>query len=60
MTIRDRRPENATPEYDRYRRKSNQEWDLAGLARQDGDMEASNKHTEQAREYDRLARECLG
>ena len=56
MTIQDRRPTDVTYEYDRYRRKANQAWDLAGSARQDGDMEASAVYTENAREYERLAR----
>ncbi len=59
MAIRDRRPAGANADYDRYRRKSNQEWDMAGLARQDGDAKAAEKHTAAAREYDRLAREAL-
>jgi hypothetical protein len=49
MSIRDARP------YNDYRRKANQQWDLAGLARQDGDKKAEAEHTEKAREYDQLA-----
>jgi hypothetical protein len=51
MTIRDARPWN------KWRAKANQQWELAGCARQDGDMKASAEHTEKAREYDRLANE---
>lgn len=40
-----------------YTQKADQEWDMAGLARQDGDAEAEKRHTAQAREYERLARE---
>lgn len=43
--------------YARYRRKADQEWELAGCARQDGDTEDEKRHTELAREYSRLAAE---
>lgn len=48
------------PEYfnwsvDKLRRKANQEWELAGLARQDGDKADAAKHTELARLYDQRA-----
>jgi hypothetical protein len=41
----------------RWTRKADQEWDMAGLARQDGDREAERQHTERAREYERKAHE---
>lgn len=34
---------------DLRQRKADQEWELAGLARQDGDREAERRHTERAR-----------
>lgn len=39
------------------RRKADQEWELAGLARVDGDEADEAIHTAKAREYDRLWRE---
>jgi hypothetical protein len=38
---------------ERLRRKRDQEWELAGPARQDGDKTAAAEHTEKAREYAR-------
>ena len=38
---------------DRWSRKADQEWELAGLARQDRDMVAAKRHTERARAYQR-------
>jgi hypothetical protein len=37
-------------------RKANQEWEMAGLARQDGDYKDAEKRTEAAREWERKAR----
>jgi hypothetical protein len=36
---------------DTLRRKRDQEWELAGLARQDGDKADEARHTDKAREY---------
>lgn len=48
MSIRTRTPgQPAFPP--RHIMKANQEWDMAGLARQDGDMKAFERHTERAR-----------
>lgn len=41
---------------DYYRMKADQEWELAGLARCDGDTNEAAAHTSRAREYMRLAR----
>jgi hypothetical protein len=38
---------------DPFKRKADQEWELAGLARQDGDAKASEEHTRRARAYER-------
>jgi hypothetical protein len=38
---------------ERLRRKANQEWEMAGLARQDGDTKAATQHTLSARWYER-------
>jgi hypothetical protein len=38
MTIRNKGYPSGDPVRDRLRRKADQEWDMAGLARQDGDM----------------------
>ncbi len=58
--IKDKRHPNANPESDRLRMKANREWDMAGLARQDGDMKASEAHTAKAREYEQQYRAALG
>jgi len=42
---------------EKLRRKADQEWEMAGLARMDGDTKDEIKHTEAAREYERLIRE---
>jgi hypothetical protein len=47
--------EQMTPE--KYRHKADQEYEMAGLARQDGDMADSNRRLLLAKEYMRLARE---
>ena len=61
MAIRDARLDRHrdNPEYQRLMRKANQEWELAGLARQDGDQRAATQHTNNAREYERRAQEAL-
>ena len=38
-------------------RKANQEYDLAGIAAQEGDKKAAAEHTLKAKELDRQARE---
>jgi hypothetical protein len=38
---------------DWFRRKADQEWELAGCARQDNDMKDAARHTERARAYER-------
>lgn len=53
MTIRNAELSSNDPLINRLRRKRDQEWDMAGLARQDGDFPAMRKHTEQAKEYQR-------
>jgi hypothetical protein len=47
------------PEYIRLMRKSDQEWELGGLARQDGDTKDMEKHYELARKYQREAQEYV-
>lgn len=59
MAIRSRLPEGANDEYARLRRKADQQWDMAGLARGDGDTRAAEEHTAKARDYERQAREAL-
>lgn len=41
-----------------YRRKADQHWDMAGLARQDGDKADEIRQTKKAREFDELAHEA--
>lgn len=60
MTIRDRGYPSGDATADRLRRKANQEWDMAGLARQDGDLKDAERHTNLARDYERQLREYLG
>jgi hypothetical protein len=47
------------PQIQRLRRKADQEWDMAGLARQDGDTTAAQRHTENARSFERQLRDLL-
>lgn len=44
-------------DYAYYRRKADQAWEMAGLARQDGDVAEEKRQTAQARAYEQLARE---
>jgi hypothetical protein len=44
-------------ELERLLRKRDQEWEMAGLAQQDGDTAAAAKHTAAAKDYQRLVRE---
>ena len=44
---------------EKLRRKRDQEWELAGCARRDGDTIAENEHTALAREYARKISELL-
>lgn len=37
---------------EKLRRKAAQEWEMAGLARMDGDSKDAAKHTDKARIYD--------
>lgn len=58
MSIRTRRPGDppfGSPAAN-MRRKADQQWDLAGLARRDGDLKAAEEHTAKARESEELAR----
>lgn len=49
----------ATPGAERLKMKADQEWDMAGYARQDGDSKAEAEHTEKAREYERQLADLL-
>lgn len=42
----------------RLRRKADQAWEMAGLARQDGDTADEKRWTARARELDRQAKEA--
>lgn len=53
MPIKNKPMSNPTPEKERLRRKANQHWDMAGLARQDGDTKDAERHTKLARDYER-------
>ena len=50
---------STNPEYVRLMRKSDQEWEMAGLARQDGDKADADKHTALARKYQQEAAEHI-
>lgn len=41
----------------RMRRKADQEWEMAGLARLDRDMPAAEKHAAAAQEWERMIKE---
>ena len=41
----------------RLRRKADQHWEMAGLARQDGDKLDEARHTAQARDYEQQLRD---
>ncbi len=53
MAIRTRSGPRLPDDQERLRRKADQEWDMAGLARQDGDSADAARHTANAREYER-------
>lgn len=61
MSIRDARLDRAIKsgnvKLQRLIRKENEQWELAGCARQDGDKTAELQHTQNAREYSRMAQE---
>jgi hypothetical protein len=42
---------------ERLRRKADQHWEMAGLARQDGDRADADRHTKEARRYEQLLKE---
>ena len=46
-------------ELDRLRRKRDQAWEMAGLARQDGDEKAVAKHHQEAAEFTKQIKELL-
>lgn len=53
MSIKNAEPVSDNPELERLRRKRDQEWELAGCARMDGDMKAMTQHNNAARDYQR-------
>jgi hypothetical protein len=61
MAIKDARLQRAldsgNSEQARLLRKASQEWDMAGLAREDGDHRAATEHMSKAKEYERQAKE---
>ena len=61
MALRDRRNEvhQNNPHYVRCRRKADEQWELAGCARQDGDAKAALEHTNKAREFEQMARDAV-
>lgn len=59
MAIRNKETYRDRPELARLRRKADQEWDMAGLARQDGDRDDEIRHTNKAREYEQQLRELM-
>lgn len=56
MAIRTRRPGEKWPP-SRNQRKADQHWDIAGLARKDGDKKEEERNTNLAREYQKKAAE---
>lgn len=59
MAIRNKGYPSGNTERDRLRRKADQEWDMAGLARQDRDSADEERHTKKAREYERQLLELI-
>lgn len=59
MSIRTREGPRESAELERLRRKSRQAWDMAGLARQDGDTKDEARRTAEAREWDRQIGELV-
>jgi hypothetical protein len=59
MTIRDKGYPSDSPAKDRLRRKANQEWNMARLARQNRDNNATMKHTTRALDYERRLGEIV-
>lgn len=59
MTYRNKEPVTDDAQLERLKRKRDQEWEMAGLARQDRDEAAAKKHTENARDYSRQIAEYL-
>lgn len=57
--MKNREGRSDDPVLERLRRKRDQEWDMAGLARQDRDSKAELAHTKKAREYERQIKEYL-
>lgn len=49
----------SSDELERLRRKRDQAWEMAGLARQDGDKDDEKRRTDEAREYQRQIAEYL-
>lgn len=43
----------------KLRRKANQHWEMAGLARQDGDVKDEKRHNDLAVKYDRIIKDRL-
>jgi hypothetical protein len=56
--IQSKKHPGETDESWRYARKADYEWEMAGLARVDGDQADELKHMERAREFERLALEA--
>ena len=53
MAIRNAEPRSDNLHIERLRRKRDQAWEMAGLARQDGDSADQKRWTDEAREYQR-------
>jgi hypothetical protein len=53
MALRDNRYSPDNP----YKTRENEQWELAGCAREDGDLAAAEVHIAKAREYAELARQ---
>lgn len=53
MTIRNAEPRSDNQQIERLRRKRDQAWEMAGLARKDQDTADELRHTNEAKEYSR-------
>jgi hypothetical protein len=59
MSIRNAEPRTNDSQLERMRRKRDQAWDMAGLARQDGDTKDEKRHTDEAIEWENKIKEYL-
>lgn len=60
MAIKNAEPRTDDEVLERMKRKRDQAWDMAGLARQDGDTADAQRRTDEARDWSRQIKEHMG